>query len=463
MPCTWQVVPGVLHTTVLALQVVQESFTAMHRLLAFLLLLAAHLYHVQGHQSGSHRLNLRNREAATLPLFHDAGRGGIVHVRLASEKLGDNSESVMLHLFLRAIVAEHQLLIKGFGFVEGIDEIKMDMMHLTQPYCVKSWYPDISLISVDDGRQYPFSVDLTMTRDNPWRPFHLQRALPVSAADSAYRLQVDDWRRYGFYYPRAHVIKDMPSQPVTYSVVFSTFFRDQRSTVIDLMLKHMEYHAVLGISTHLVYVHSDYLNVMMEDSRVLKLIQSGSLELIYWDVFGGYDTPVWEYATQALMYNHALLTMWGESRRLAFLDIDEYIATRNQADLSSLFATCFQPGQLQVFRRFDALCSSCKAGTSELAVWQHNDVWSALLHYSLLRRDTGGISLDLGKCIADPDYVHSYFVHDAALEGNAQSALVPESCAFVVHFVSMIEPRASPEGFHHDTSWHWFKRPAVDG
>ena len=66
---------------------------------------------------------------------------------------------------------------------------------------------------------------------------------------------------------------------------------------------------------------------MMEDSRVLKHIQSGSLELIYWDVFGGYDTPGWEYATQALMYNHALLTMWGESRRLAFLDIDEYIAT----------------------------------------------------------------------------------------------------------------------------------------
>ncbi len=431
----------------------------MQPLLGYLLLLAALLLQTESRQAGSPTLNSRSKGTAALPLFHDAGRNGVVHMRLASEKLGDNSESVMLHLFLRAMMGEQQLLIKGFGFVEGIDEIKMDMMHLTQPYCVKAWNPSISLVSVDDGHHYPFLVDLTRTRDDPWRPFHLQRALPALAAESAFRLHVDDWKRYGFYYPRAQVIKGMTSKPVTYSMVFSTFFRDQRSTVIDLMLKHMDYHTAYGFSVHLVYVHSDYLKVMMEDSRVLAHIRAGSLELIYWDVFGGYDTPVWEYATQALMYNHALLIMWGENRRLAFLDIDEYFATPHQTNISLLYATCFLPGKLQVLRRFDALCSDCKAGKGELAVWQDSNVWTALSHYTLLRLDTSGVSLDLGKCIADPDHVHSYFVHDAVLEGDAQPALVPQSCAFLVHLVSLIDSRAGPEGFQRDTSWHWFSQP----
>ena len=225
--------------------------------------------------------------------------------------------------------------------------------------------------------------------------------------------------------------------------------------MIDLMLKHLEYHAALGFTKHLVYVHSDYLKVMLEDSKVLACIQVGSLELVYWDIFGGYDTPVWEYATQALMYNHALLMMWGENSRLAFLDVDEYLALPHPADISMLYNSCFQPGQLQILRRFDALCSSCTVGTSELSVWQGTDVYTALSHYSLLRFDTGGLSLDLGKCIADADHVHSYFVHDAVLKGNAQAAMVPQSCAFLVHLVSMIDARATPEGFQQDTSWHW--------
>ncbi|KAK9868335.1 hypothetical protein WJX84_008957 [Apatococcus fuscideae] len=158
-----------------------------------------------------------------------------------------------------------------------------------------------------------------------------------------------------------------------YSVVFSTFFRNQRSTMVDLMLKHMEYHVALGFSNYIVYVHGDYLKVMLEDSRVLACIQAGHLELIYWDVFGGYDTPVWEYADQAIMYNHALLTMWGRNSRLAFLDLDEYLATPKPTNITELYASCFEPGQLQVLRRFDALCSTCKAGENELSVWQESD------------------------------------------------------------------------------------------
>ena len=203
--------------------------------------------------------------------------------------------------------------------------------------------------------------------------------------------------------------------------------------MIDLMLKHMEYHASLGFSRHMVYVQADYLKAMLENSRVLASIQAGKLEVIYWDVFGGYDTPVWEYATQALMYNHALLTMWGESSRLAFLDVDEFLATPSPTNISTLYASCFHQGQLQVLRRFDALCSSCKAGVSELPLWQASpDVWGALVHYSLIRFDTGGLSLDLGKCIADADHVHSFFVHDAVLEGNAKPTMVPQTCAFLV-------------------------------
>ena len=345
------------------------------------------------------------------------------------------------------------------GFVEPIDEIKMDMMHLTQPYTIRHWHPDISLTSMIDQERHAFVVDLTQTREDPWRPFHLEMSLPASAANVAFQLHVDDWIRYGFWYPHAHTIARPVLQPFTYSVVFSTFFRNQRQAMVDLMLKHMEYHNVLGFSTHHVYVHGDYLSVLLENSRVLACIQAGSLELIYWDVFGGYATPVWEYADQALMYNHALLMLWGESRRAAFLDVDEYLATPKKTTIAEMYASCFHPGQLQVLRRFDALCSNCTAGASELSMWYSNDVRTALSHYTLLRLDAGGLSLDLGKCIADVDHVHSYFVHDAVLQDDAQSAMVPESCAFLVHLVSLIDPRASPEGFQEAKAWHWFLDP----
>ena len=50
-------------------------------------------------------------------------------------------------------------------------------------------------------------------------------------------------------------------------------------------------------------------------------------------------------------------------------------------------------------------------------------------------------------------------MHDAVLQDNAQSALVPESCAFLVHLVSLIDPRATPEGFQEVKTWHWFLEP----
>ena len=368
--------------------------TAGLRLMSILLLLVAKSNQDQTelHQQASQPKLITDISSTSKPLFQDAGRGGIAHIRLASERLGVHPESVMLHIFLRAIQPDTRLLIKGFGFVEPIDEIKMDMMHLTQPYTIRDWHPDISLISMVDQKRHPFVVDLTQTRKDPWRPFHLEISLPASAANMAFQLHVDDWIRYGFYYPKAHTIARPVHQPFTYSMVFSTFFRDQREAMIDLMLKHMDYHNALGFSTHHVYVHGDYLSPLLDNSKVLACIQAGSLELIYWDVFGGYSTPVWEYADQAIMYNHALLMLWGESRRLAFLDVDEYLATPKKTTIGQLYESCFHSGQLQVLRRFDALCSTCTAGTNELSVWHSNDVRLALSHYTLLRLDTGGLS-----------------------------------------------------------------------
>ena len=44
------------------------------------------------------------------------GRSAIIYIR-RTEKLGDKSGSMLLHLFLRANL-QHSQLIKGFGFVE---------------------------------------------------------------------------------------------------------------------------------------------------------------------------------------------------------------------------------------------------------------------------------------------------------------------------------------------------------
>lgn len=86
---------------------------ALQSLLTILL-----LYVTKSHQlqTEANQPNLLSGNARTAkPLFRDAGRGGIAHIRLASEKLGNHLDSVMLHIFLRAIQLDHRLLIKGFG------------------------------------------------------------------------------------------------------------------------------------------------------------------------------------------------------------------------------------------------------------------------------------------------------------------------------------------------------------
>ena len=90
--------------------------TAVQRLLCILLLYVTKSFQLPTEFREASQPNLLNGNARTAkPLFRDAGRGGIAHIRLASEKIGNHLESVMLHIFLRAIQLDQRLLIKGFG------------------------------------------------------------------------------------------------------------------------------------------------------------------------------------------------------------------------------------------------------------------------------------------------------------------------------------------------------------
>lgn len=85
-------------------------------LLSILLLYVTKSYELQTEVHKASQPNLLSGNARTAkPLFRDAGRGGIAHIRLASEKLGNHLDSVMLHIFLRAIQLDTRLLVKGFG------------------------------------------------------------------------------------------------------------------------------------------------------------------------------------------------------------------------------------------------------------------------------------------------------------------------------------------------------------
>eukprot|EP00198_Chlamydomonas_reinhardtii_P001919 XP_001691255.1 predicted protein [Chlamydomonas reinhardtii] len=176
------------------------------------------------------------------------------------------------------------------------------------------------------------------------------------------------------------------ARPPAY-VVVSPFFGLAPGDFVTLLLRHVEYHAQLGVGRHLVYVEEGEEG-LAADGRVAALMAAGRLELVRWSELPVFNLPAaaaapqdgtetgtsgaggsdegprrHPYASQILTYNHALLALWHEAAVVAVLDLDEFLVTSSPQSLEAAMRACsprgrYPPGALWVPRR-SLLCTDC--------------------------------------------------------------------------------------------------------
>ncbi|KAG2432031.1 hypothetical protein HYH02_013101 [Chlamydomonas schloesseri] len=188
---------------------------------------------------------------------------------------------------------------------------------------------------------------------------------------------------------RAPPLAGVGARPPAY-VVVSPFFGLAPRDFVTLLLRHVEYHAQLGVGRHLVYIEEGEVE-LAADPRVAALVAAGRLELVRWTELPAFSLPGaaaetakeeagaaggdsagggagqspgrHPYASQILTYNHALLALWHEAAVVAVLDLDEYVVTSRPQRLEAALRACsprgrFPPGALWVPRR-SLLCTDC--------------------------------------------------------------------------------------------------------
>lgn len=61
------------------------------------------------------------------------------------KKKGDGTESVILHIWIRILVNDSQLHVKGFSFMESLDEFKQGGLLLAQADALDAYKGNLTL------------------------------------------------------------------------------------------------------------------------------------------------------------------------------------------------------------------------------------------------------------------------------------------------------------------------------
>lgn len=62
---------------------------------------------------------------------------------------------------------------------------------------------------------------------------------------------------------------------------------------------------------------------------------------------------------QAVIFNHALLALWGKGAYVFLTDLDELLVSVQPTSLASLLAGCFRWGDHITLTEYDTLCGEC--------------------------------------------------------------------------------------------------------
>ena len=161
-----------------------------------------------------------------------------------------------------------------------------------------------------------------------------------------YQVLVDNWRRSELIslrdwnisskqgrFASAETGSTTAALPSTNSYVFVSAPIPPRTSVEEavlLLTQSVSYHLALGFSCYVQYVRLDaYLYGLMTHPGVQGLVADGCLQLRLWDLGTGTPHPSGgcQDCDMALVYQHALLSYFGQGAYLALADVNAYVAS----------------------------------------------------------------------------------------------------------------------------------------
>lgn len=80
------------------------------------------------------------------------------------------------------------------------------------------------------------------------------------------------------------------------------------------------------------------------------------IRLVILHGFCGFPIDAW---SQAVVFNHALLALWGRGAYVFLTDVDELLVTVQPSSLPALLSGCFQWGDHITLPEYDTLCQGC--------------------------------------------------------------------------------------------------------
>ena len=147
---------------------------------------------------------------------------------------------------------------------------------------------------------------------------------------------------------------------------------------VKILLYHIDHHFCLGIYDYLLYIEPAQARQLLQSEEVRALVQQNRLHLIVWDLpivrprkrkkdaFGS-PTPAGIHFWQPAQYNHALLLLWGKSRYLMFIDIDEFLS----APIANVLQLNTKERHLMLLEQIQMYCQECgDSKTPESQLWK---------------------------------------------------------------------------------------------
>ncbi|KAK9803267.1 hypothetical protein WJX72_003016 [[Myrmecia] bisecta] len=416
------------------------------------------------------------------------------------------TEAVILHIWLKGIRGKDSTAWRGLAFAESAEHIWLrDNLQLSQSPLFESWEPRISLRSIEDMTEYPFTVMKGLItfdwasdpRTRFMRPLPLNITLPNSLLDSTdFELRVADtstpaaieaesggdeywekhikpkeptnheWVKYGLFSPglvheAVHEVSK-PAGAMSAYLVLPPAYGPRPQVALELLLHNAAYHLALGFTKIVRYAAPADLRHFLHDPRIHELVAQDKLELILWDSMA--ECSWHPLCSHPQILSHSLLAHWGQHVWLALADVDEFLALPAKWGVPQFMRACFPPTAVQVrIIRRNILCGDCQhlrkdgqRGAAELPLWtgkhaQHDPSRHPLSHYTL--RDFKPEPHGVIKSFAHPDAVLSYGMHEGVVPGhimydplyNVNEGEMPAECEsegpWWAHAMSLYKPR----------------------
>lgn len=370
----------------------------------------------------------------------------------------------VLHLFTKCVNEQLEAVCSGWGFAEGTGSVEIEHWHVAQPAPVAVWKPRVE-IRAATGATFALNVSTSPPQFVQCRVFHVWGRLPLALRELVPEIHIDDW-------PRFHSFRnlDPPSSPPpqlfpsgSTVLLMSTFYYHppdgKYAAVAQAIVHHVRHHLRMGLAGEIVYLQHHYPAQLLKNQELREYVKEGKLQLVVWDSFPQYGgIPDFPYYDQPLQYSHGLLESWGRGLRVLVCDVDEFLVTPEPGGIATILE-CANGLDQAYIQRFDVMCegSRCSStGQGDTELWE-SPSRDPLKYYTLMDRNASSVSWNKWpKALVVPEKVRHFDVHEGAVLPGGWDGTVSESCAFLLHVLSMFKARTeTTANFVVDTSWQW--------